>query len=300
MIEAIHVISCGYEDKSDWGTEVSNLASLWFISLFLSIFATGILEMRWNGVGIDESYFDLEHEDRDRYVNLAYKKINRAVQMRTIIGFENGGTNLGHLFHFAADQFSVAGALSMVNLRICISSRRSWRILCVPIEDPIGFVIYRFYLISKRGNLVGDVKKEDLELISFTLQPLLYHHFANKTHKLKGVHTTTNIVESFQISKKESRREEEKVRCTHHGEQKREKRVERRSRRREAEGREKKRKQQKEAANHILRCPSLPDQSYATNVASTMCRGGVHGQPRWPAHLHATPVESTPFSLRNN
>ncbi|KAL4579214.1 hypothetical protein LXL04_015352 [Taraxacum kok-saghyz] len=36
----------------------------------------------------------------------------RAVQMRTIIGFENGGTNLGHLFHFAADQFSVAGALS--------------------------------------------------------------------------------------------------------------------------------------------------------------------------------------------
>ncbi|KAL4563022.1 hypothetical protein LXL04_027053 [Taraxacum kok-saghyz] len=36
----------------------------------------------------------------------------RAVQMRTIIGFENGGTNLGHLFHFAADHFSVAGALS--------------------------------------------------------------------------------------------------------------------------------------------------------------------------------------------
>ncbi|KAL4556937.1 hypothetical protein LXL04_035104 [Taraxacum kok-saghyz] len=120
--------------------------------------------------------------------------------------------------------------------------------------------------------------------------------------RLKGVHTTTNIVESFQISKKESRREEEKVRCTHHGEQKREKRVERRSRRREAEGREKKRKQQKEAANHILRCPSLPDQSYATNVASTMSRGGVHGQPRWPAHLHATPVENEsalfkPFDL---
>ncbi|KAL4554986.1 hypothetical protein LXL04_037596 [Taraxacum kok-saghyz] len=35
----------------------------------------------------------------------------RAVQMRTIIGFENGGTNLDHLFHFAADQFFVAGAL---------------------------------------------------------------------------------------------------------------------------------------------------------------------------------------------
>ncbi|KAL4592430.1 hypothetical protein LXL04_005424 [Taraxacum kok-saghyz] len=35
----------------------------------------------------------------------------RAVQMRTIIGFENGGTYLGHLFYFADYQFSVAGAL---------------------------------------------------------------------------------------------------------------------------------------------------------------------------------------------
>ncbi|KAJ9685707.1 hypothetical protein PVL29_017658 [Vitis rotundifolia] len=97
--EAIHVISCGYEDKSEWGSEIgwiygsvtediltgfkmhargwrsiycmpkrppskglpllifqiiSNIASIWFISLFLSIFATGILEMRWSGVGIDE------------------------------------------------------------------------------------------------------------------------------------------------------------------------------------------------------------------------------------------------------
>ncbi|KAJ4823596.1 Cellulose synthase A catalytic subunit 3 [UDP-forming] [Turnera subulata] len=113
--EAIHVISCGYEDKTDWGSEIgwiygsvtediltgfkmhargwrsiycmprlaafkgsapinlsdrlnqsplpymvriqwkiSNIASVWFISLFLSIFATGILEMRWSGVGIDE------------------------------------------------------------------------------------------------------------------------------------------------------------------------------------------------------------------------------------------------------
>ncbi|KAI5054881.1 hypothetical protein GOP47_0030026 [Adiantum capillus-veneris] len=33
---------------------ISNFASLWFISLFLSIFATGILEMRWGGVGIDD------------------------------------------------------------------------------------------------------------------------------------------------------------------------------------------------------------------------------------------------------
>ncbi|KAL4573122.1 hypothetical protein LXL04_019917 [Taraxacum kok-saghyz] len=36
---------------------------------------------------------------------------DRAVQMRTIIGGGNGGTNLGHLFQFAADQFSDAGAL---------------------------------------------------------------------------------------------------------------------------------------------------------------------------------------------
>nr|ABI78958.1 cellulose synthase 5 [Physcomitrium patens] len=33
---------------------ISNLDSLYFISLFLSIFVTGILEMRWSGVGIDE------------------------------------------------------------------------------------------------------------------------------------------------------------------------------------------------------------------------------------------------------
>ncbi|VAI38649.1 unnamed protein product [Triticum turgidum subsp. durum] len=34
--------------------QISNIASIWFISLFISIFATGILEMRWSGVGIDE------------------------------------------------------------------------------------------------------------------------------------------------------------------------------------------------------------------------------------------------------
>jgi len=34
--------------------EISNFASIWFILLFISIFATGILEMRWSGVGIDE------------------------------------------------------------------------------------------------------------------------------------------------------------------------------------------------------------------------------------------------------
>ncbi|XP_057852914.1 probable cellulose synthase A catalytic subunit 1 [UDP-forming] isoform X3 [Cryptomeria japonica] len=34
--------------------EISNFASFWFISLFISIFATGILELRWSTVGIDE------------------------------------------------------------------------------------------------------------------------------------------------------------------------------------------------------------------------------------------------------
>ncbi|XP_020265449.1 probable cellulose synthase A catalytic subunit 5 [UDP-forming] isoform X3 [Asparagus officinalis] len=34
--------------------ELSNVASLWFMSLFICIFATGILEMRWSGVGIDD------------------------------------------------------------------------------------------------------------------------------------------------------------------------------------------------------------------------------------------------------
>ncbi|GJN41117.1 hypothetical protein PR202_gn00447 [Eleusine coracana subsp. coracana] len=101
--EAIHVISCGYEDKTDWGKEIgwiygsvtediltgfkmhchgwrsiycipkraafkgsaplnlsdrlhqlNNVASLWFMSLFICIFVTGILEMRWSGVGIDD------------------------------------------------------------------------------------------------------------------------------------------------------------------------------------------------------------------------------------------------------
>nr|DAD46409.1 TPA_asm: hypothetical protein HUJ06_016346 [Nelumbo nucifera] len=34
--------------------ELSNIASLWFISLFICIFATSILEMRWSGVGLDD------------------------------------------------------------------------------------------------------------------------------------------------------------------------------------------------------------------------------------------------------
>ncbi|KAF3785666.1 putative cellulose synthase A catalytic subunit 8 UDP-forming [Nymphaea thermarum] len=34
--------------------QISTFASIWFIALFLSIFATGILEMRWSGVGIEE------------------------------------------------------------------------------------------------------------------------------------------------------------------------------------------------------------------------------------------------------
>ncbi|KAL4575599.1 hypothetical protein LXL04_022447 [Taraxacum kok-saghyz] len=49
-------------------------------------------------------------------VGFFFEKVNGlgvlgAVQMRTIIGGGNGGTNLGHLFQFAANQFSDAGAL---------------------------------------------------------------------------------------------------------------------------------------------------------------------------------------------
>ncbi|KAL2236199.1 UNVERIFIED_CONTAM: Cellulose synthase A catalytic subunit 1 UDP-forming [Sesamum indicum] len=34
--------------------EISNFASMWFILLFVSIFATGILEMRWGGVSVED------------------------------------------------------------------------------------------------------------------------------------------------------------------------------------------------------------------------------------------------------
>lgn len=34
--------------------EISNYAGIWFILLFISIFATGILELRWSGVGIED------------------------------------------------------------------------------------------------------------------------------------------------------------------------------------------------------------------------------------------------------
>ncbi|KAG8042902.1 hypothetical protein GUJ93_ZPchr0269g2882 [Zizania palustris] len=34
--------------------ELTNVASLWFMSLFICIFVTGILEMRWSGVAIDD------------------------------------------------------------------------------------------------------------------------------------------------------------------------------------------------------------------------------------------------------
>ncbi|RIA05093.1 hypothetical protein BRARA_K00698 [Brassica rapa] len=109
--EAIHVISCGYEDKTEWGKEIgwiygsvtediltglrllerlayintivypitalpliaycilpafclitdkfiipeiSNYASIWFILLFISIAVTGVLELRWSGVSIED------------------------------------------------------------------------------------------------------------------------------------------------------------------------------------------------------------------------------------------------------
>ncbi|KAK1260032.1 putative cellulose synthase A catalytic subunit 1 [UDP-forming] [Acorus gramineus] len=34
--------------------EISNYAGVWFILMFISIFATGILELRWSGVGIED------------------------------------------------------------------------------------------------------------------------------------------------------------------------------------------------------------------------------------------------------
>ncbi|KAL8215602.1 hypothetical protein R6Q57_022439 [Mikania cordata] len=52
--EAIHVISCGYEDKTEWGKEISNYASILFMLMFLSIAVTSILEIQWGGVGIDD------------------------------------------------------------------------------------------------------------------------------------------------------------------------------------------------------------------------------------------------------
>ncbi|RWW31577.1 hypothetical protein BHE74_00029411 [Ensete ventricosum] len=52
--EAIHVISCGYEEKTQWGKELSNIASVWFLGLFISIILTSVLELRWSGVGIED------------------------------------------------------------------------------------------------------------------------------------------------------------------------------------------------------------------------------------------------------
>ncbi|RWW83252.1 hypothetical protein BHE74_00008249 [Ensete ventricosum] len=52
--EAIHVISCGYEEKTEWGKELSNIATVWFLGLFISIILTSVLELRWSGVGIED------------------------------------------------------------------------------------------------------------------------------------------------------------------------------------------------------------------------------------------------------
>nr|ABG06122.1 cellulose synthase [Gossypium hirsutum] len=80
--EAIHVIGCGYEEKTAWGKEypftslpliaycslpaiclltgkfiiptLSNLASVLFLGLFLSIIVTAVLELRWSGVSIED------------------------------------------------------------------------------------------------------------------------------------------------------------------------------------------------------------------------------------------------------
>ncbi|KAL4579779.1 hypothetical protein LXL04_015944 [Taraxacum kok-saghyz] len=73
----------------------------------------GSIETRVNPCG-GMAHKRRRHSSKCVYVNdpcTARRAILRAVQMRTFIGFENGGTNLGYLFHFAADQFSVAGAL---------------------------------------------------------------------------------------------------------------------------------------------------------------------------------------------
>ncbi|KAL4591078.1 hypothetical protein LXL04_004026 [Taraxacum kok-saghyz] len=64
-------------------------------------------------------------EERNLTVSLP---LSRAVQMRTIIGGGNGGTNLGHLFHFAADQFSDAGALlSAQHILFSPKQKFAWR-----------------------------------------------------------------------------------------------------------------------------------------------------------------------------
>ncbi|KAJ6766924.1 X-BOX TRANSCRIPTION FACTOR-RELATED [Salix purpurea] len=100
--EAIHVIGCGYEEKTEWGKEIgwiygsvtedilncirssdgllvlwkfsladtvpcvclltgkfiiptlSNLASMLFLGLFISIILTAVLELRWSGVSIED------------------------------------------------------------------------------------------------------------------------------------------------------------------------------------------------------------------------------------------------------
>ncbi|KAL4589967.1 hypothetical protein LXL04_002880 [Taraxacum kok-saghyz] len=57
-------------------------------------------------------------------IKRASSMLKRAVQMRTIIGGGNGGTNLGHLFQFAADQFSDAGALLSAQH---IGEKRIWQ-----------------------------------------------------------------------------------------------------------------------------------------------------------------------------
>ncbi|KAK9265841.1 hypothetical protein L1049_027074 [Liquidambar formosana] len=52
--EAIHVISCGYEEKTEWGKELTGLVSIWIMALFLCIITTGVLEILWSGVSIDD------------------------------------------------------------------------------------------------------------------------------------------------------------------------------------------------------------------------------------------------------
>ncbi|KAL4588186.1 hypothetical protein LXL04_001068 [Taraxacum kok-saghyz] len=68
---------------------------------------------RERALNISSAYIIAQHSPPIPQIDGVKCVKSRAVQIRTIIEFENGGTNLGHLFHFAADQFSVAGALAV-------------------------------------------------------------------------------------------------------------------------------------------------------------------------------------------
>ncbi|KAL4578098.1 hypothetical protein LXL04_014214 [Taraxacum kok-saghyz] len=71
-------------------------------------------------------------------INFNMQPHKRAVQMRTIIGGGNGGTNLSHLFQFAADQFSDAGALLSVQHIHYSFYRLNQEKCCAKVKEDIG------------------------------------------------------------------------------------------------------------------------------------------------------------------